>query len=102
MLLCGYVAMWLSGPLTPQHTDSHPCTRQGWSRSLLGGPQFPEFLILELDGRIPILFGTFCGTSKISTKCGHLPFLIYNQIIFNDCRTARARNNRTVYGLQDH
>ena len=26
--------MWLSGPPTSQHTDSHPCTRPRWSRSL--------------------------------------------------------------------
>ena len=26
--------MWLSGPLAPQHTHSHPCTRPRWSRSL--------------------------------------------------------------------
>ena len=26
--------MWPSGRLTPQHTDSHPCTRPRWSRSL--------------------------------------------------------------------
>ena len=25
--LCSYVAMWLGGPLTPQHSDAHPCTR---------------------------------------------------------------------------
>ena len=24
---CGYVAMWLCGTLTPQHSDSHPCIR---------------------------------------------------------------------------
>ena len=39
MWLCGSVAMWLSGPPTPQHTDSHPCTR-------LGGPvAFIQFQI---------------------------------------------------------
>ena len=26
MWIYGFVAMWLSGPLPPQHTDSHPCT----------------------------------------------------------------------------
>ena len=26
--------MWLSGPFTHQHTDSHPCTRPGWPHNL--------------------------------------------------------------------
>ena len=26
--------MWLNGPLAPQHTDSHACTRLAWYRSL--------------------------------------------------------------------
>ena len=56
MWLCGYVAMWLSGHLTPQHTDSHHCTRPSWSRSLLwwSCSRFPKKCFKNAKSRLNI------------------------------------------------